>query len=64
MFILKKGHQPGVYVPLRALFLVLSALERHCPLSDNSSSTGENNLSYDIIVIHVINMIYPLCVCF
>ena len=26
MFILKKGHQPGVYVPLRALFLVLMAL--------------------------------------
>ena len=25
MFILKKGHQPGVYVPLRALFLVPSA---------------------------------------
>ena len=24
MFILKKGHQPGVYVPLRALFLVCS----------------------------------------
>ena len=22
MFILKKGHQPGVYVPLRPLFLV------------------------------------------
>ena len=22
MFILKKGYQPGVYVPLRALFLV------------------------------------------
>ena len=22
MFIFKKGHQPGVYVPLRALFLV------------------------------------------
>ena len=22
MFILQKGHQPGVYVPLRALFLV------------------------------------------
>ena len=22
MFILKKGHQPGVYVPLRAFFLV------------------------------------------
>ena len=27
MFILKKGHQPGVYVPLRALFLVINALE-------------------------------------
>ena len=27
MFILKKGHQPGVYVPLRALFLVLFFLE-------------------------------------
>ena len=25
MFILKKGHLPGVYVPLRALFLVSSA---------------------------------------
>ena len=23
MFILKKGHQPGVNVPLRALFLVI-----------------------------------------
>ena len=27
MFILNKGHQPGVYVPLRALFLVSS--EKH-----------------------------------
>ena len=26
MFILKKGHQPGVYVPLRALFLVVNML--------------------------------------
>ena len=26
MFILKKGHQPGVYVPLRALFLVQKRL--------------------------------------
>ena len=25
MFILKKGHQPGVYVPLRALFLVVKS---------------------------------------
>ena len=30
MFMLKKGHQPGVYVPLRALFLVLTILpNRH-----------------------------------
>ena len=27
MLILKKGHQPGVYVPLRALFLVLTAIK-------------------------------------
>ena len=27
MFILKKGHQPGVYVPLRALFLVFTYIE-------------------------------------
>ena len=26
MFILLKGHQPGVYVPLRALFLVVNDL--------------------------------------
>ena len=26
MFILKKGHQPGVYVPLRALFLVIDII--------------------------------------
>ena len=27
MFILKKEHQPGLYVPLKALFLVLSIFE-------------------------------------
>ena len=27
MFILKKGHQPGVYVPLRALFLVANFIK-------------------------------------
>ena len=27
MFILKTGHQPGVYVPLRALFLVIYELK-------------------------------------
>ena len=30
MFILKKGHQPGVYVPLRALFLVCCLLLSGC----------------------------------
>ena len=35
MFILKKGHQPGVYVPLRALFLV-------CPKVANGMAKGEN----------------------
>ena len=28
MFILKKGHQPGVYVPLRALFLVVGKIDK------------------------------------
>ena len=28
MFLLKKGHQPGVYVPLRALFLVVLKFSR------------------------------------
>ena len=30
MFILKKGHQPGVYVSLRALFLVFLTKFVHC----------------------------------
>ena len=29
MFILMKGHQPGVYVPLRALFLVKKKLKHN-----------------------------------
>ena len=33
MFILKKGHQPGVYVPLRALFLV-THLIKHTKCTD------------------------------
>ena len=41
MFILKKGHQPGVYVPLRALFLVVlvigKAQFRRAMLSCDSS---------------------------
>ena len=33
MFILKKGHQPGVYVPLRALFLVSNEYST-CPFEE------------------------------
>ena len=32
MFILKKGHQPGVYVPLRALFLVDFVRTQNCKI--------------------------------
>ena len=31
MFILKKGHKQGVYVPLRALFLVLRRIGKKIP---------------------------------
>ena len=41
MFILKKGHQPGVYVPLRALFLVKKGADSHCTLmSDQHTSSS------------------------
>ena len=39
MFILKKGHQPGVYVPLRALFLVVF------PYAKNRFSHDEAQIS-------------------
>ena len=35
MFILKKGHQPGVYVPLRALFLVVNVMKALIPNLNN-----------------------------
>ena len=35
MFILKKGHQPGVYVPLRALFLVDTCKNNPIVFGDN-----------------------------
>ena len=37
MFILKKGHQPGVYVPLRALFLVFDFFIAQCIIYDTFS---------------------------
>ena len=41
MFILKKGHQPGVYVPLRALFLVVLGIgkARFRRINDESGLT-------------------------
>ena len=43
MFILKKGHQPGVYVPLRALFLVGHAISvnntSYCLLIESKSTS-------------------------
>ena len=37
MFILKKGHQPGIYVPLRALFLVVFAYAKKTVFSRRGS---------------------------
>ena len=39
MFILKKGHQPGVYVPLRALFLVILSFR-----ADRSGQTVQTQI--------------------
>ena len=39
MFILKTGHQPGVYVPLRALFLVLISSRVMDGISSNLAYT-------------------------
>ena len=38
MFILKKGHQPGVYVPLRALFLVIIIIITCLPTQSSTMS--------------------------
>ena len=46
MFILKKGHQPGVYVPLRALFLVLPV---NCSMTSNESF---RITSFKVCVMH------------
>ena len=43
MFILKKGHQPGVYVPLRALFLVFDRM-----FFILAGKKDNHNISYDL----------------
>ena len=45
MYKLKKGHQPGVYVPLRALFLVYFAYKCF------NANMGEQNVRMLTIVI-------------
>ena len=48
MFILKKGHQPGVYVPLRALFLVFDGIFTfYAGKEDNSISSDEFEIQQD-----------------
>ena len=48
MFILKTGHQPGVYVPLRALFLVFFAF-----LSFAESFVVEQQTLFGVDLIHI-----------
>ena len=52
MFILKKGHQPGVYVPLRALFLVkfsfYSAIRENVRLKEISGRSKESHSQIDV----------------
>ena len=46
MFILKKGHQPGVYVPLRALFssFHLFSIELYAKTKAQISAKGADQL--------------------
>ena len=48
MFILKKGHQPGVYVPLRAPFLVFSS-----KFINPLTSLGQSSKVSDLVTIYV-----------
>ena len=52
MFILKKGQQPGVYVPLRALFLVLYVLICGALLScSNSNELLLSGQKFNLIIV-------------
>ena len=46
MFLLKKGHQPGVYVPLRALFLVLYMKYKKIAIWESRHVHANNKISY------------------
>ena len=49
MFILKKGHQPGVYVPLRALFLVFY---RFCSVTFVALARFCSNFHHTLTIRH------------
>ena len=53
MFILKKGHQPGVYVPLRALFLVIICVRPGWKLGRQTFSRRGS------FVIHCLDSVIP-----
>ena len=57
MFILKKGHQPGVYVPLRALFLVANIFY-HCLLRSELAieNYDSNLLCLSAHMIHLLKL--------
>ena len=62
MFILKKGHQPGVYVPLRALFLVIQVLYLLCLYKAQTSGERLQDHGYDLrMKIALLITIYDLC---
>ena len=54
MFILKKGHQPGVYVSLRTLFLVwllfVHRLIRHVPYPQSTPALVAVHRSITVII--------------
>ena len=55
MFIRKKGHQPGVYVPLRALFLVLQREGMPRQIQDFSELTSLV-LSHNIYIFNAFSL--------
>ena len=55
MFILKKGHQPGVYVPLRALFLVCHVVAiSFGPSSQTNASENFFRMSKCLACYHIL----------
>ena len=53
MFILKKGHQPGVYVPLRALFLVEYICKNKGADQLIGNSTADQHLCFSLQGLYI-----------